>query len=32
MILTDPWGQVVRQLDENEGILVCEIDLDKEEQ
>ena len=27
-ILTDPWGRVVRELDEREGILRAEVDLD----
>ena len=31
-IVTDPWGQVMKQLDEKEGILIEEIDLDREDQ
>lgn len=31
-ILTDPWGEVVCQLDEKAGILLGEIDLEREEQ
>ena len=31
-ILTDPWGRVVKQLDEKEGILTAEIDLKQEEE
>ena len=31
-IVTDPWGKVMEQLDEKEGILIEEIDLDREEQ
>ena len=31
-IVTDPWGQVRNQLDEKEGILIEEIDLEWEEQ
>ena len=31
-IVTDPWGQVRNQLDEKEGILIEEIDLEREEQ
>lgn len=30
-ILTDPWGKVVKQLDETEGVLIADIDLDYEE-
>ena len=30
--MTDPWGQVRNQLDEKEGILIEEIDLEWEEQ
>ena len=29
-IFTDPWGRVVDMLDEKEGILICEADLDYE--
>ena len=29
-IVTDPWGRVVDMLDEKEGILICEADLDYE--
>lgn len=29
-IFTDPWGRVVDMLDEKEGILIGEIDLDYE--
>ena len=29
-IVTDPWGRVVDMLDEKEGILICEVDLDYE--
>lgn len=28
-IVTDPWGSVVEQLDESEGILTVELDLDR---
>ena len=31
-IVTDPWGQVMKQLDEKEGILIEEMDLDQEDQ
>ena len=31
-IVSDPWGQVRKQLDEKEGILIEEIDLDREDQ
>lgn len=31
-IVTDPWGKVMKQLDEKEGILIEEIDLDREDQ
>ena len=31
-IVTDPWGQVRNQLDEKEGILIEEINLEREEQ
>lgn len=31
-ILTNPWGQVVKQLDEKEGILISDIDLDYEDE
>jgi omega-amidase len=31
-ILTNPWGQVVQQLDEKEGILIATVDLGYEEQ
>ncbi len=27
-IVTDPWGRVVHQMDEKEGIMTTEIDLD----
>ena len=27
-ILTDPWGTVLKRLDENEGILIADVDLD----
>lgn len=30
-ILTDPWGRVVEQMDEKEGIMTAEVDLDQEE-
>ena len=30
--VTDPWGKVMKQLDEKEGILIEEIDLDREDQ
>ena len=28
-LITSPWGDVVGQLDEREGLLICEIDLDQ---
>lgn len=31
-IVTDPWGKVMKQLDEKEGILIEEVDLDREDQ
>lgn len=31
-IVTDPWGRVTGMLDENEGILLSELDMDYEEQ
>lgn len=31
-IVTDPWGRVIGMLDENEGILLAELDMDYEEQ
>ena len=31
-IVTDPWGRVTVMLDENEGILLAELDMDYEEQ
>ena len=31
-IVTDPWGRVSGMLDENEGILLAELDMDYEEQ
>lgn len=31
-IVTDPWGKVMKQLDEKEGILIEEMDLDQEDQ
>lgn len=31
-IVTDSWGKVMKQLDEKEGILIEEIDLDREDQ
>ena len=31
-IVTDPWGRVTGMLDENEGILLAELDMDYEEQ
>ena len=31
-IFTDPWGRVIDMLDENEGILLAELDMDYEEQ
>ncbi len=31
-IVTNPWGKVMKQLDEKEGILIEEIDLDREDQ
>lgn len=31
-IATDPWGRVTGMLDENEGILLAELDMDYEEQ
>ena len=31
-IVTDPWGRVVDMLDEKEGILLAELDLDYEDQ
>ena len=31
-IVTDPWGRVTGMLDENEGILLAEFDMDYEEQ
>ena len=31
-IVTDPWGRVTGMLDENEGILLVELDMDYEEQ
>ena len=31
-IVTDPWGRVTGMLDENEGILLAELDMDSEEQ
>lgn len=31
-IVTDPWGKVMKQLGEKEGILIEEIDLDREDQ
>lgn len=31
-IVTDPWGRVTGMLDENEGILLAELDIDYEEQ
>ena len=31
-IVTDPWGRVTDMLDENEGILLAELDMDYEEQ
>ena len=31
-IVTDPWGKIMKQLDEKEGILIEEIDLDREDQ
>ena len=31
-IVTDPWGRVTGILDENEGILLAELDMDYEEQ
>ena len=31
-IVSDPWGQVRKPLDEKEGILIEEIDLDREDQ
>ena len=30
-IVTDPWGKVVNMLDEKEGILLAELDLDYED-
>ncbi|KAG7300375.1 hypothetical protein JYU34_015975 [Plutella xylostella] len=30
--LVDPWGEVVGKLDENSGLLVCDIDLNKVEE
>ncbi|CAG9133222.1 unnamed protein product [Plutella xylostella] len=30
--LVDPWGEVVGKLDENSGVLVCDIDLNKVEE
>lgn len=31
-IVTDPWGREIGMLDENEGILLAELDMDYEEQ
>lgn len=31
-IVTDPWGRVIDMLDEKEGILLAELDMDYEEQ
>ena len=31
-IVTDPWGRVTGMLDENEGILLADLDMDYEEQ
>lgn len=31
-ILTNPWGEVAGQLDEKDGVLMAQIDLDQEEQ
>lgn len=31
-IITNPWGEVVEQLDEKDGVLMAQIDLDYEEQ
>ena len=31
-LVTDPWGRVTGMLDENEGILLAELDMDYEEQ
>ena len=31
-IVTDPWGRVTGMMDENEGILLAELDMDYEEQ
>ena len=31
-IVTDPWGRVTGMLDENEGILLAELDMDYEDQ
>lgn len=31
-IVTDPWGKVIDMLDEKEGVLLTELDLDYEEQ
>ena len=31
-IVTDPWGRVIDMLDEKEGVLLTELDLDYEEQ
>ena len=28
-IITDPWGHVVVQLDEKEGVAIAELDLDE---
>ena len=30
-IVTNPWGAVVDMLDEKEGVLIAELDLDEEE-
>ncbi|XP_037971678.2 omega-amidase NIT2 isoform X1 [Plutella xylostella] len=30
--LVDPWGEVVGKLDENSGVLVCDVDLNKVEE
>ena len=31
-IITDPWGSVISQIDEKQGIKITEIDLEKVEQ
>jgi predicted amidohydrolase len=28
-LICDPWGKIVGELDEKEGVLVCDLDLSK---